>query len=131
MRSGVHNVMNDPDGVTAREELSLAQRLTDYYELCKPRVVLLIVFTAMVGMFLATPGMVPIPTLLLATVGIGLMAASAAAINQMIDHKADARMDRTCGRPLVTRHLTMGQSVRFAATIGVVGMAILYFSSMH
>ena len=59
---------------------TLSQRLTDYYELCKPRVVLLIVFTAMVGMFLATPGMVPIDALLFGTLGIGLMAASAAAV---------------------------------------------------
>src|SRR5699024_9186067 len=51
--------------------------------------------------------------------------ASAAAVNQMIDRKADARMDRTCGRPLVTRHLTLGQSIRFALFIGLLGMAIL------
>lgn len=119
--------MNNPGEVTAPEELTLTQRLTDYYELCKPRVVLLIVFTAMVGMFLATPGMVPIPILVIGTIGIGLMAASAAAINQMIDRKADARMARTCGRPLVTRHLTLGQSVRFAIAIGAIGMALLYF----
>ena len=55
---------------------TLSQRLNDYYELCKPRVVLLIVFTAMVGMFLATPGMVPIDALLFGTLGIGLMAAN-------------------------------------------------------
>jgi hypothetical protein len=54
------------------------QRLNDYYELCKPRVVMLIVFTAVVGMFLATPGMVPLDILFFGTLGIGLMAASAA-----------------------------------------------------
>ena len=84
--------------------------LRDYYELCKPRVVLLIVFTAMVGMFLATPGMVPIDALLFGTLGIGLMAASAAAVNQMLDRKADQRMARTRKRPLVTGHLDMMQS---------------------
>ncbi|MES1932190.1 protoheme IX farnesyltransferase [Salinisphaera shabanensis T35B1] len=104
---------------------TLSQRLTDYYELCKPRVVLLIVFTAMVGMFLATPGMVPIDALLFGTLGIGLMAASAAAVNQMLDRKADQRMARTRKRPLVTGNLDMAQSARFAAAIGLLGMAIL------
>lgn len=118
--------MNGSGEATAPGELTLAQRLTDYYELCKPRVVLLIVFTAMVGMFLAAPGMVPIPALVFGTIGIAMMAASAAAINQMLDRKADARMARTCGRPLVTRHLGVGQSLRFAVVVGVGGMAILY-----
>src|SRR5699024_492326 len=115
----------DSHDVSAVGQLTLSQRLTDYYDLCTPRVALLIVFTAMVGMFLATPGMVPIPALVFGTVGIGLMAASAAAINQMLDRKADARMARTCGRPLVTRHLTLAQAIRFAAAIGIAGMAIL------
>ncbi|MDN5939410.1 MAG: UbiA family prenyltransferase, partial [Salinisphaera sp.] len=69
---------------------SALQRVSDYYELCKPRVVLLIVFTAVVGMFLATPGMVPLPALVFGTLGIGLMAAAAAAVNQMLDRHADA-----------------------------------------
>ncbi len=102
------------------------QRLNDYYELCKPRVVMLIVFTAVVGMFLATPGMVPLPVLLVATLGIGLMAASAAAINQLLDAEVDARMARTCGRPIVTGNLSRGQSIRFAAVIGLLGMLVLY-----
>ncbi|MGB1581525.1 MAG: heme o synthase [Nevskiales bacterium] len=102
------------------------QRLDDYYELCKPRVVMLIVFTAVVGMFLATPGMVPLDVLLIATLGIGLMAASAAAINQLLDAEVDARMARTCGRPIVTGNLSRGQSVRFAAILGFLGMAVLY-----
>ena len=106
---------------------TLSQRLTDYYELCKPRVVLLIVFTAMVGMFLATPGMVPLDAFLFGTLGIGLMAASAAAVNQMLDRKADGRMARTRGRPLVTGNLDMAQSARFAAAIGALGMATLLF----
>lgn len=105
----------------------LGQRVVDYYELCKPRVVLLIVFTAMVGMFLATPGMVPLPILVFATVGIGLMAASAAAVNQLLDRQVDARMARTCGRPLVTGHLGAPESTAFAAVIGLAGMAVLYW----
>lgn len=105
---------------------SALQRVSDYYELCKPRVVLLIVFTAVVGMFLATPGMVPLPALVFGTLGIGLMAAAAAAVNQMLDRHADARMARTCGRPLVTGHLGMRESVLFALLIGSAGMAVLY-----
>lgn len=118
--------MKGPSDVAAVGNPTLAQRLTDYYELCKPRVVVLIVFTAMVGMFLATPTMVPIPALVFGTLGIGMMSAAAAATNQMLDLRADARMQRTCGRPLVTRHLTMAQSVRFAVAMGAVGMAILF-----
>lgn len=105
---------------------SLGQRLNDYYELCKPRVVLLIVFTAMVGMFLATPGMVPLPALLFGTLGIGLMASAAAAVNQLLDRQIDARMARTCGRPLVTGHLGVLESSLFAAALGIAGMAVLY-----
>jgi protoheme IX farnesyltransferase len=99
--------------------------LAAYYELCKPRVVLLIVFTAMVGMFLATPGMVPIATLVFATLGIGLVAASAAAVNQMLDRKADARMARTRRRPLVTGHLGLYESALFALVLGAAGMGLL------
>ena len=66
----------------------------DYAELCKPRVVGLIVFTAVIGMFLATPGAVPLSILLPATVGIGLAASSAAAINHVAEHRIDALMAR-------------------------------------
>ncbi len=118
--------MSSPTGTSAAiEQPTFSQRLTDYYELCKPRVVLLIVFTAMVGMFLAAPGMVPVDALIFGTLGITLMAASAAAVNQMLDIKADGRMARTRKRPLVTGHLDMGQSARFALAIGVVGMLVL------
>lgn len=104
----------------------LSRRLADYYELCKPRVVMLIVFTAIVGMFLATPGLVPLGPLLFGTAGIGLMAASAAAVNQILDRQADARMARTCGRPLVTGNLGMGESITFAVVLGLAGMGILH-----
>lgn len=106
---------------------TLGQRLNDYYELCKPRVVLLIVFTAVVGMFLATPGMVPLPALIFGTLGIGLMASAAAAVNQLLDRQIDARMARTCGRPLVTGHLGVLESSLFALALGAAGMAVLYF----
>ncbi len=101
-------------------------RLHEYYELCKPRVVMLIVFTAVVGMFLAVPGMPPWGALLWGTLGIGLQAASAAAVNQIIDRNIDARMARTCGRPLVTGSLTMTESIAFATIIGLLGFAVLW-----
>jgi len=105
--------------------LPLRLRLREYYELCKPRVVMLITFTAIVGMFLATPGMVPPDVLLLGSLGITLMAASAAAVNQLLDRHVDARMARTCGRPLVTGTLTAAESLVFAAALGALGFAVL------
>ena len=97
----------------------------DYYELCKPRVVFLSVFTAIVGMVLATPGMVPLQPLIFGTLGIGLAAASAAAINQLVDQQADSIMGRTSKRPLPTGHLTNKQALIFAITIGLLAMVIL------
>ena len=105
--------------------LELLRYRHDYYELCKPRVVALIVFTAIVGMLLATPGMVPWQPLLFGTLGIGMAAASAAAINQIVDQRVDADMLRTSQRPLPTGHLTNAQALVFAGILGVTSMAIL------
>ncbi|MBT8074918.1 MAG: UbiA family prenyltransferase, partial [Gammaproteobacteria bacterium] len=77
-----------------------------YLELCKLRVVILIVFTAVVGMFLAVPGWPPLSALLAGTLGIGLAASSAAAINHLLDRRIDAKMKRTKHRPLATGQLT-------------------------
>jgi protoheme IX farnesyltransferase len=101
-------------------------RWVEYYELCKPRVVMLITFTAIVGMFLATPGLVPLAALLWGSIGITLMAASAAAVNQVLDRHVDARMARTCGRPLVTGTLGTAESVAFATLLGLSGFGLLY-----
>jgi protoheme IX farnesyltransferase len=106
--------------------IPLRLRLREYYELCKPRVVMLITFTAIVGMFLATPGMVPLDVLALGSLGITLMAAAAAAINQLLDRHVDARMARTCGRPLVTGTLTVAESLAFAGALGALGFGVLY-----
>lgn len=105
---------------------ALLVHLREFYALCKPRVVLLIVFTAMVGMFLAVPGVPPLAALLWGTVGIALQAAAAAAINQIIDRNIDARMARTCGRPLVTGRLGTTEAVAFATLIGLAGFALLW-----
>lgn len=98
-----------------------------YYELCKPKVVMLIVFTAVVGMFLAVPGMVPWQPLIFGTIGIGLAASSAAAINHYLDQKFDAKMARTKGRPLPHGDLNGKQVLGFAFSIGIIAMLILVF----
>lgn len=102
-----------------------SQRVRDYYELTKPRVVMLIVFTAIIGMFLAVPGFPPAAALIFGTIGIALCAASAAAVNQIIDHEIDARMARTQARPIVQGHIGVVQASLFAALLGVLGGGLL------
>ncbi|MDH5712297.1 MAG: heme o synthase, partial [Gammaproteobacteria bacterium] len=99
----------------------------DYYELTKPRVVALLVFTAIIGMFLAVPGMVPLKPLIFGSLGIALASASAAAINQVVDQKIDADMRRTSNRPIPTGNLSNKQAIIFAMVIGVLGMGILVY----
>lgn len=111
---------------TGKTELTPPTRAREYYELCKPRVVMLIVFTAIVGMFLAVPGLPPLSALLWGTIGISLQAASAAAVNQIIDREIDSRMARTCGRPLVTGSLSLTESIAFATLLGLAGFAVLW-----
>jgi heme o synthase len=96
-----------------------------YLELTKPRVVLLIVFTAVVGMFLATPGFVPLDILVFATLGTSLAAGSAAAFNHVLDQHADAIMARTRARPLPTGQITPHQAVIFAAALALLSMTTL------
>jgi heme o synthase len=103
----------------------LRRHWRDYLELTKPKVVALITFTAMVGMLLATPGMVPWPILVFGSLGIALMAGSAAAINHLVDRRVDALMARTCHRPLPSGHLETGQVLGFALAIGALGLALL------
>ena len=103
----------------------IALHWRDYLELCKPKVVALIVFTALVGMFLATPGMVPWDVLVFGTLGIGLSAGSAAAVNHLVDRRVDGIMVRTKNRPLPTGHLNTRNSFVFALLIGALGMIIL------
>ncbi|MFK8028012.1 MAG: heme o synthase [Gammaproteobacteria bacterium] len=100
-------------------------RWQDYLELCKPKVVALMVFTAIVGMLMADPGNVALTTFIYATLGIGLVASSAAAINHVADSRIDAAMDRTKLRPLPSGSLSKSSVLAFAGVIGVIGMAIL------
>ena len=97
----------------------------DYYELGKPRVVALIVFTAVVGMFLATPGLPPLDALLFGTLGIGLAASSAAAINHVIDRRYDRTMARTRNRPIPTGHVSAARALGYAAALGIFAMLVL------
>jgi len=97
----------------------------EYLELCKPKVVALIVFTAVVGMFMATPGFVPLDILIFATLGIGLAAGGAAAINHIADHRIDALMQRTKDRPLPHGELSRTQALAFAGILVVAAMLIL------
>jgi len=96
-----------------------------YYQLTKPRVVMLIVLTSVVGSLLAVPGLPPLDLLLFGNLGIGLAAASAATLNQVLDARIDAHMARTRTRPLPTGGLMERDALRFAAVLGVVSMLLL------
>ncbi len=104
---------------------SLSGAIQQYYDLTKPRVVMLIVFTAFVGMLLAVQGMPDLFTVLMASLGIGLAASSGAAMNQIIDMRADAIMARTQNRPLATGGLNVWQAIIFAALLCFLGMLVL------
>jgi protoheme IX farnesyltransferase len=103
-----------------------ASHWRDFLELTKPKVSLLIVFTAIVGMVLASPGMVPLPALLFGTLGIGLASASAAAFNHVLDRRIDEQMARTRRRPLPTGHLDKRQAVVFACVLAIASMLVLW-----
>ncbi len=103
----------------------MAVPLDQYWELTKPRVVALIVFTALVGMFLAVPGLPPWHEAVFGLLGIWLAAASAAAINHLIDQRIDKLMVRTANRPLATGALRPIQVLVFALALGTASMAIL------
>jgi len=103
----------------------LSQRLRAFYALTKPRVVSLIVFTAVIGMFLATPGMVPAQVLIAGTLGIAFVAGAAAAINCLVEQKIDAVMSRTSWRPLPRGELSATQTLAFAAILGGAGLWLL------
>ncbi len=103
----------------------------NYLALCKPKVVALIIFTAVVGMLLATPGFPPLQPFLFGTLGIGLAAASAAAVNHYLDQKADAKMARTQNRPLPQGDISPQNVISFALSLAVIAMAILIIWVNH
>jgi protoheme IX farnesyltransferase len=97
----------------------------EYLELCKPRVVLLILFTALVGMILSTDGLVPFNSWFWGLLGIGLAASAGAALNHWVDEEIDARMERTHSRPLPKGSISGRQAVTFALTLATLSMVIL------
>jgi len=101
----------------------------DFLELTKPKVSLLIVFTAIVGMVLASPGMVPLPALVFGTLGIAMASGSAATLNHILDRRVDKQMARTRRRPLATGSLRTNQALLFAGVLGVGSMMVLWLSA--
>jgi protoheme IX farnesyltransferase len=97
-----------------------------FWRLTKPRVVSLIVFTAVIGMLLASPTLAPLPLLAAATLGIALVAGAAAAFNCLVEQKIDAAMARTRGRPTVTGTISSAQILLFSGAVGGLGLAILW-----
>jgi len=97
----------------------------EYLQLTKPRIVALLVFCAVIGMFLAVPGMPPWRALVFGTLGIWLASSSAAAFNQLIDQRIDKVMVRTANRPLATGHLNVRQVFVFALSLGILSMVVL------
>jgi protoheme IX farnesyltransferase len=101
----------------------------DFLELTKPKVSLLIVFTAIVGMVLASPGMVPLPALVFGTLGIAMASGSAATLNHILDRRIDTQMARTRRRPLATGNLRTSQALAFAGVLCVGSMMVLWLSA--
>jgi protoheme IX farnesyltransferase len=101
----------------------------DYLELTKPKVSSLIVFTAIVGMVLASPGMVPLPALVFGTLGIAMASGCAATLNHVLDRRIDKQMARTRRRPLATGSLRTKQALLFAAALCVGSMTVLWTSA--
>ena len=100
----------------------------EYLALTKPKVSLLIVFTAIVGMVLASPGMVPLPALVFGTLGIAMASACAATLNHILDRRIDQKMARTRRRPLATGSLRAGQALGFAGVLCLGSMMVLWLS---
>jgi len=103
-----------------------ARRLAEFVALTKPRVVALIVFTAVIGMMLATPPMVPLTQLAFAAIGIAMVAGAAAATNCLLERRKDALMARTRARPLPTGRLRATEAAALAIVLGGVGLALLH-----
>ncbi|WP_185234211.1 heme o synthase [Teredinibacter franksiae] len=108
-------------------EEAMQHHWKDYYELTKPTVVLLMLLTSVIGMLLATPGMVPWQVLLFGNLGIALCAGSAATVNHLVDRQVDLKMARTFNRPVAKGRVAPMNAIIFATVLGLMGMAILYF----
>jgi protoheme IX farnesyltransferase len=120
--------MSETLAPAALRSVSLAAKLRQYYALTKPRVVQLIVFCALIGMLLATPGLPDWRLALAGVAGIWLVAAAAAAFNCLVEQRIDSRMARTSWRATATGELTTGQALAFSTALCGAGGAILWFA---
>lgn len=125
MRYGGHNAAAQNANDNPMNSISSPNLIGQYWELCKPRVVALILFTALVGMLLADPARTQWPMLILAMLGIALGASSGAALNHLLDRRIDKQMSRTQHRPLATGKLDGRQVLSFAVFLGVLSMLVL------
>ncbi len=107
--------------------ISIRDHIFDFFSLCKLKVVLVMLMTSWVGMFFAEPHRFSWKVIFFATVGIGLVAASAAAANHLIDRKIDAKMLRTKLRPLATGRISPFAAGIFACCLGISGLSLLFF----
>ena len=110
---------------SAERAPTASQRIRQFAELTKPRVTMLAVFCAVIGMFLATPGMVPPSLLLAGTAGIWLLAGGAFAVNCLIEQRIDAQMARTRARPMARGEVSTAQALIFALLLAAIGSALL------
>jgi protoheme IX farnesyltransferase len=120
--------MSDTFAPLAPRSISLTAKLRQFYALTKPRVVQLIVFCALIGMLLSTPGLPDWRLALAAVAGIWLVAAAAAAFNCLVEQRIDASMARTAWRATATGELTSAQALAFSAGLGGLGGAILWWA---
>ncbi len=111
---------------TLPRSLSPSQRLAAFFDLCKPRVNTLIVFTAMIGMFLASPEFPPLLRFLVASLGIALVAGAAAAINCLVERTVDARMARTRARATARGEISAAETLTLAILVGGAGLWLLH-----
>jgi len=111
--------------MTDSTELTQPVSWRDYYELCKPGVVMLMLLTSLIGMLLAVPGMVPLDIVIFGNLGIALCAGSAAAVNHLVDRHVDIKMARTFNRPVAKGRVAPRDAVIFAFVLGVLGLGIL------
>jgi len=110
-----------------QQAINLSQPVwRDYLELCKPKVVALMLLTSLIGMLLAVPGMVPLGVVFWGNLGIALCAGSAAAVNHLVDRQIDQKMQRTHNRPIAKGRLDPINAALFAFVIGMIGMLVLW-----
>ncbi len=112
--------------MSQNDALPAASRTRQFWELTKPRVTLLAVFCAVIGMFLATPGMVEPVILFAGAAGIWILAGAAFAVNCLVEARIDAQMARTRARPMARGELSTRDALIFAAVLGLIGGALLY-----